>query len=84
MSTKLYNFLKFILFCITVAVVLFVLNLQWKDGVRKSVKIGFEAGYNYGLGDCKGTGGFLPHGDAKDDTIASSKELRKRPSTEDT
>ena len=83
MSTKLYNLLKVIAFCITVGVVIFVLSLQWNEGVKSSVKAGFEAGYIYGLDDCKGTGGFLPKGDNKDDTIAGSKELRERPSTDD-
>lgn len=86
MSTKIYNLLKFIVFCITVGAVIYLLNADHENTIYKGVKEGFEAGYTYGVEDCKGSGGFLPKGDNRDETIANgtSEAVRKRPSTDNT
>lgn len=52
MSTKIYNLLKFIVFCITVGAVIYLLNADHENTIYKGVKEGFEAGYTYGVGDC--------------------------------
>ena len=59
MSTKLYNLFKFIAFCVTVATVLWLLDVR----IRVMTKDSIIRGYEIGLTDCQKPGDTLLNSD---------------------